>query len=434
MATDKELVKQIQQGNREAYGKLFADYYRQIYAICLSILKSPEDAEEIAQESFIHAYLNLGELQKPGSFFLWLKEIARNRSRDHIRRAVVRMAQSNSAPSQLSSTAPDERLLRQELINAITEAIEVLPTEDRKVVQARIDGLSHKEISERFGISAQASLSRLYRARKKLAGHLKGLYSIFSLVGKLCPKAIMSGGIVAMKIGTGAKVTIGVISVLAVGFIGFQIATRQPDQEVSPPDQAIQEVSTQSLKTPKTSQQTPDEKEIQTQTDSTTALPDSSEGSVTAEEAKDFLAFLDQMDNQESSEETVDPKEKKQASGLTDAKRAEIEARRAVLEEEIKTEMIRIISIGDKIQEYVQSGQNDDAMEKWCAEADKDVRESWMDLHQTKIGKYIGLGIILEGKSFKHPLARGGSLYEMGQLLPLNVIPRNFDNANLTIY
>ena len=76
------------------------------------------------------------------------------------------------------------------------------------MVRARIDGLSHAEISRRFGIFQRASLSRLYRARKKLADHLKELCSIFGLVRILRLKEIISGGVVAMKIGIGAKVTI----------------------------------------------------------------------------------------------------------------------------------------------------------------------------------------------------------------------------------
>jgi len=312
MATDTELVKRVQNGESEAYAELFRKYYQHIYAICISLIKNPQDAEELAQEMFVLAYLKVDQLRDPASFFPWLKRMARNRSRNFIQRRKANVIPLSLVEMKRNSVNPDEEILRQELIQAIMEAIEALPADDRQVVRARIDGLSHAEISRRFGISRRASLSRLYRARKKLASHLKGLYSIFGLAGILRLKKIMSGGIVVMKIGTGAKVTIGVISVLAVGFIGFQIATRQPEQEISPPDQAIQEVSAQSLKTPKTSQQTPDEKEIQTQVDSITTLSDSSEESVTEKEAEDFLAILDQMDNQEnfeSSEETVDPEE-----------------------------------------------------------------------------------------------------------------------------
>jgi len=149
-------------------------------------------------------------------------------------------------------------------------------------------------------ISVQASLSRLYRIRRKLANHLKGLYSILGLVKVLRLKEIISGGIVVMKIGAGTKVTVGVISVLVVGFIGFQIATQQSDQEILPPVQAMQEASARTPRIPKTSRQIPDERNIQIQIDNATSSPDSSEESVTEEDVEDFLAFLDQLNNQNS--------------------------------------------------------------------------------------------------------------------------------------
>ena len=249
MATDEQLIEQIQKGESEAYGELFRRYYQQINFICLSVLKNTHDAEEVTQETFIHAYLKLDQLKKPDKFFAWLKKIAQNRSKNYVRRTGPEMIPFNLASSQtareeawvggypvqsgvipLTQITPDEHLLKQELRDSIMEAVEALPPKDREVVQAHIDGLNHAEISERFGISVQASTSRLYRARKKLAAQVKDLLNaIFGLPKMLPVKKIISGGILAMKIGTSAKVTIGVIGVLVAGFIGFQIVMRQPD-------------------------------------------------------------------------------------------------------------------------------------------------------------------------------------------------------------
>jgi tetratricopeptide (TPR) repeat protein len=91
-------------------------------------------------------------------------------------------------------------------------------------LKARIDGLSHKEISERFGISVQASLSRLHRARKKLTDHVKNLlYCFFGLLRVIHFKKLVSGGVVAMKIGASVKMTIGVVSIIVIGFTVFQL-------------------------------------------------------------------------------------------------------------------------------------------------------------------------------------------------------------------
>jgi hypothetical protein len=57
------------------------------------------------------------------------------------------------------------------------EAIETLPSKDREVIRAYMDGLSHEAISDKLGISYQASMSRLYRARKKITAQVKHLLS-----------------------------------------------------------------------------------------------------------------------------------------------------------------------------------------------------------------------------------------------------------------
>lgn len=235
MATDGQLIRQIQQGESDAFNQLFRKYQKHIYSVCLSILKNPQDAEEVVSDTFIHAYLKFDQLKNPENFFAWLRKIAQNRSRDFLRskrEEAIPFVYATEQPCRQS--APDESLLKQELMDAVMEAIELLPHKDREVLRAHIDGLSHMEISEKLGISYEASKSRLYRARKNIAEYAKDLLNtIFGLPKMLPVKKIISGGIMAMKIGTSAKVTIGVIVVLVAGFIGFQVVTRQPDVKSS---------------------------------------------------------------------------------------------------------------------------------------------------------------------------------------------------------
>jgi RNA polymerase sigma-70 factor (ECF subfamily) len=171
MATDEQLIQQIQQGKSEAFGQLFRKYYGQIYSICLSILKNPHDAEEAASDTFISAYLKMDQLSKPDKFLSWLKKIARNRSRDILRSKNKEIIlPHHSAP--VVQANPERLILRQELIDAIMEVIQSLPQKDREVIQARINGLSHAEISEKLSISISASINRLYHARKKIAARV----------------------------------------------------------------------------------------------------------------------------------------------------------------------------------------------------------------------------------------------------------------------
>ncbi len=255
MATDRELVEKVQLGEREVYGQLFQKYYAQIYAICLAMLGNPHDAEDLAQDVFVLAYQRLDQLRDAEKFFPWLKNITRNRSKNRVQRAGPKLVPLDLASSHTAPDAPDERLLRQELIDSIMKAVKALPARDREVVQARIDGLSHTEISERFGISVQASMNRLSRARHRLADHMKGLLSvIFGLPRIFSFRKLISGGILAMKIGTTAKVTIGVVGILVVGFIALQLGTRllgthPSETDISPSETGISQRPSSRTKT-----------------------------------------------------------------------------------------------------------------------------------------------------------------------------------------
>ena len=99
METDRELIEQVRHGEREVYGQLFKKYYAQIYAICLAMLKNPQDAEELAQDVFVLAYLRLDQLREPGKFFPWLKKITCNRSRNRKQKAGLRVVPLDSASS-----------------------------------------------------------------------------------------------------------------------------------------------------------------------------------------------------------------------------------------------------------------------------------------------------------------------------------------------
>ena len=356
MAIDAELVEQIRRGNREAYGELFRKYYAQIYSLCLSILNNPQDAEEIAQEMFIHAYLKLDGLRKSDSFFPWLKKIAQNRSRDFVRQAERRKAPSILPGRHTNTVTPDDELLRQELMDSIMEAIEALPVKDREVIHARIDGLDHAEISKRFGISVEASMTRLYRARRKLADHLKGLYSIFSLVGKLCPKEIISGGVVAMKIGTSAKVTIGIIGVLVAGFIALQIGTHSPNVE-SPESAGQQQVKqgtvTRQPAKPGTVKQDISGERTPRQMENETGIRDEEK------QIEEVLAWLDSLEDSsmiqpvadEEHEEIAVESRKEIYRGMT---REEVETKLAELDEEIYTNLSTWGTLYSEVMEITQ--------------------------------------------------------------------------------
>src|SRR5689334_21228284 len=75
-----ELVTSAQGGSQEAFAQLVQRFYGMVYAITLSLLRSPDIAEEQTQEVFVRVHLHLGKLREPKALPGWLRQIVRNES------------------------------------------------------------------------------------------------------------------------------------------------------------------------------------------------------------------------------------------------------------------------------------------------------------------------------------------------------------------
>jgi RNA polymerase sigma-70 factor (ECF subfamily) len=231
MVTDAYLIEKTLKGEAQAFGQLVTKYQKEIYSVVKVFVHNPDDADDLTQDVFIQAYKKLPQLKEKDKFLPWVKQIARNQAKRWLQRPRLDLLPLEEAQKELTSLTPDEQLLRKELMEAIMQAIDSLPEQDKQVVHAYLDGMSHAQIAKESGISYQASMKRLHRARKKIRERIKKLMHAIILLPKMYSpiKKIISGGIMAMKITTSAKVTIGFLCVLVAGFIGFQIVTRQPD-------------------------------------------------------------------------------------------------------------------------------------------------------------------------------------------------------------
>ena len=73
--TDADLVGRTRGGDREAYGELVARYQGHVYALAYSLVDNWAEAQDIAQETFIRAYVNLERLREPARFAGWLRRV-----------------------------------------------------------------------------------------------------------------------------------------------------------------------------------------------------------------------------------------------------------------------------------------------------------------------------------------------------------------------
>ncbi len=174
------LVRQVLEGDGEAYRVLVERYQDRIYYVCYGFVRNQEDARDLAQESFVKAYRNLPGFEFRSKFYSWLARIATNLCIDWLRRKKVRKAEEFDESIAAHESAgvlsmahykndPRRAVESNQLRVRLMAAIEELPDQQRQAIVLReIDGLPYRDIAEIMGIPEGTVMSRLYYARKKL--------------------------------------------------------------------------------------------------------------------------------------------------------------------------------------------------------------------------------------------------------------------------
>lgn len=179
---DRPLVEQAKAGSEEAFSELVRLYYERVYRNAYRILESPQDAEEVVQETFARAALALERFDHRASFFTWLVSIARNAAFDQLRTAKRRaklygvgegfdeLAVDRTTASPFDESADNEaaKIVRRGLMR--------LKERDRKLLILReYEALSYEEIARIMKCSVGTIESGIHRARKKLRWYLSAL-------------------------------------------------------------------------------------------------------------------------------------------------------------------------------------------------------------------------------------------------------------------
>ncbi len=182
--TDAELVERAQAGDRAAMQQLMERYQRRVLGVAVGIVKNPDDALEIVQDTFVRVFQNLSSFKGESSFYTWIYRIVVNMAIDYQRRASKRPASEfddalppSEDPIGDGNTDvgrdPFEKVRSRELGEKIFAAIDELTPSHRAVILLReIEGLSYEEISEVLDCSMGTVMSRLHYARKKLQARL----------------------------------------------------------------------------------------------------------------------------------------------------------------------------------------------------------------------------------------------------------------------
>jgi len=175
--SDHELVNEVRNGKRQAYTELMRRYQQRIYWTARRIVGSHEEADDVAQETFIKAYLGLGDFRGDSSFFTWLYRIAVNLSLNTVRKQQVMgyLRQSEILNRILPAKEnPATELEFKETELLLQRAIKELPEKQRAVFVMRyFDEMTYEEISKVMKTSVGGLKANYFHALKKVQEYLK---------------------------------------------------------------------------------------------------------------------------------------------------------------------------------------------------------------------------------------------------------------------
>ncbi|MCZ7648485.1 MAG: RNA polymerase sigma factor [Planctomycetota bacterium] len=183
VATDALLVGQVLDGDQKAYEQLVRKYKSLVTTFCFSRINQRELSEDLAQETFVRAFVALHNLKKPSAFSAWILSIAHNVCIDHLRNKsrTVSLEVHSEKDSQGEIILENRKdrsvvdsVVQSEIRDLTLEAIDKLGEEYRATLLLRhVQGLSCEEIAETLGVSLGTVTSRLSRAHRVLRERLQ---------------------------------------------------------------------------------------------------------------------------------------------------------------------------------------------------------------------------------------------------------------------
>lgn len=171
MEEDKRLVERHLAGDPEAFDALVTRYRRQVYAVAYRFTHHPQEADDLAQETFIRAYQNLNTFRGDASFKTWLLRITTNLSINVTKSSRI-AKDSGKEPMQHATTAshaPIDRLIEDQQKQTLRRAIRRLPPKQKATLMLKtFQELTCAEVARLMKCSEGTVKANLFNALKRL--------------------------------------------------------------------------------------------------------------------------------------------------------------------------------------------------------------------------------------------------------------------------
>lgn len=163
---DEQLLEQMRQGYSTAFETLFLRHYGRVYRVLYTLVGSREEAEDIAQETFLVLYHNPPPPGIGDGLGAWLSRVALNRGYNAIRREKRARQRLERVGVPTEGDDPHSEAVRTEERNHVRAVLERLPERQSKLLLLRYAGLSYAEIAATLAIAPGSVGTLLARAER----------------------------------------------------------------------------------------------------------------------------------------------------------------------------------------------------------------------------------------------------------------------------
>lgn len=180
---DNEIISRVLQGEQNAYAELVNRYQGYVFTLILRMLKSREDAEEVAQDVFVKAYRSLADFRGEAKFSTWLYTITNTTCITFLRKKkldiysldnekVFEVADSKNSGFTANAVEQKSR------VNMVNEAIAMLNPDDAEIITLFYKAEQNlEEIARILRIEPNNAKVRLHRARTRLKEKMEKYFS-----------------------------------------------------------------------------------------------------------------------------------------------------------------------------------------------------------------------------------------------------------------
>jgi RNA polymerase sigma-70 factor (ECF subfamily) len=178
---EQDLIRRVREGDKEAFYDLVRPYERAVFFAAKSVLENDADAEEVAQEAVLKAFVHIKDFRGESKFSTWLVQITINEARMKLRKEHRKLYESLDEPIAGDEgdyrpkdfadwrEIPIEALQLKELREALNKALASLEPRYREVMVLRdVQHFSVAETAKALGISEENVRTRLHRARLRM--------------------------------------------------------------------------------------------------------------------------------------------------------------------------------------------------------------------------------------------------------------------------